>query len=263
MNKKCGSTCVDTNCDDCSSDLNSCITCKDGYFKTATNTCTACSTGCKTCSSATASTCTECWDNKLLDTVASPATYCTTSCTGNAVITAVVATFVGTNVESCTIGTSAGTPSAIVCKTGFIPKALLGCYPAPSEGCTATKDADDTKCKTCSSAGYVLNNAGDACLKCSSISGDDLSRYTCTQTSDVIAATCVTGHLMGAGPRCFKKDPNCSYTATATTTAAAVAGITSDYFCDNTCAGGYYKDANSKCIACPTGCSTCTNATTC
>ena len=53
------------NCDTCAA-INSCTTCKDGYFGNETPTCQACDISCKTCSAAGDTNCTTCAPDLVL-----------------------------------------------------------------------------------------------------------------------------------------------------------------------------------------------------
>ena len=52
---------ANSNCGLCSGDkVADCLKCADGFFQKADKSCTACATGCKTCTDATAATCSAC-----------------------------------------------------------------------------------------------------------------------------------------------------------------------------------------------------------
>lgn len=190
-------------------------------------------------------------------------TICTVACSTLNVANA----FNAANVESCIMTAGETAPSAIVCNAGFLKKGIVECIAPPSTGCTAV---DGTGlCTTCDTAGYVKN--GNVCVACASAAAindvANTARYTCTFASGApVFTACANNHYKGLDNKCYKVDSNCSHTAD-TDSASTVNG---DGVCDNNCNAGItagnpvYLDATTKkCTACPTGCTACSNATTC
>jgi hypothetical protein len=166
------------------------------------------------------------------------------------------------------MATAETAPSAINCNAGFLKKGNVECIAPPSTGCTAVNTSGE--CTACSSAGYTLNTTTKACITCASATAindsANVARYTCTFSSGAASFTaCATNHYLGSDDKCYTTDANCSYTAD-TDSKSTVSG---DNACDKDCSAApsgtyvYLDSTTKKCTACPTGCTACSNATTC
>ncbi len=138
-------TICDASCKSCS-DSSLCLSCQDGYFNQTNihfSLCGACSTGCKTCTSISSTTCTSCFEKYYLG--GSSCLACSSNC--------LTCTAIGCT--TCDSISTLITGSCFLC-TNLIKSGSTGCL-------SCVTNANLIKCTACADT-YYLNGAGQCTL---------------------------------------------------------------------------------------------------
>ena len=288
-------------CSSCSKTLGKCDNCVENYFVNAENICTACASNCKSCLSTSSTQCLSCIGTFTLESgscvsCGSSLTKCKKCTTGDTCTvcqdgyiviggkcvrcppgkmkadeTTCTECGLDNNCLACPLGNICTQPSSgyYVDVTGKPSACISNCQICTeNSGCTLCNadyllKSDDTcekcgssastKCSACAKAGkcsicaenYFLD-VDFKCTKCPD------NCKACTKNLSNSCTACNTGYILESG-ECIQ----CSLSATKTKCSIClIDGKCTE--CQN-----YYLKQNDVCVACPTGCLTCSSTTIC